>query len=156
MVVVAQWSECRQIRSDLGSIPSGYRSIFSLSLFLHSYHTRSLSLLEKAAKWQVDFFQHQDEQVNNKCVFQIESHDMPLTQVKEFIRRAKAWRNKKWPKNERCYGRPKSYFLSVLVLRAYENAVAALGRYASTRAMADRWSTYMIKSEIVSPSLLLS
>ena len=34
-VVVAQWSERRQLRSEaMGSIPSGYLCKFSLSLFL--------------------------------------------------------------------------------------------------------------------------
>ncbi len=42
-------------------------------------------------------------------------------QVKEFIKRAKAWRNKKWSHSH--VGKPKSYFLSLLVLKAYENAI---------------------------------
>nr|AGZ60267.1 2',5'-oligoadenylate synthetase [Tedania ignis] len=54
-----------------------------------------------ASKWQVDFFKDQPNQ------------------VKEFIRRAKAWRNKKWAGQA---GKPKSYLLSVIVLRAYERA----------------------------------
>lgn len=45
-----------------------------------------------------------------------------MAQVKEFIRRAKAWRNKVWPKGVGGTGRPKSYLISVLVLRAYEKA----------------------------------
>ena len=48
-------------------------------------------------------------------------------QVKEFIRRAKAWRNKKWPKGSSGSGRPKSYLMSVLVLRAYEDASRSVG-----------------------------
>ena len=41
-------------------------------------------------------------------------------QAKEFIKRAKAWRNKKWEGGHE--GRPKSYLLSVIVLRAHETA----------------------------------
>lgn len=57
-----------------------------------------------ASKWQVEFFQEQP------------------SQVKEFIKRAKAWRNQKWPKSRPGAGKPKSYLVSLLVLRAYENA----------------------------------
>ena len=39
-------------------------------------------------------------------------------QVKESIRRAKAWRNENWEDGE-C-GKPKSYLLSLLVAKAYE------------------------------------
>ena len=45
-----------------------------------------------------------------------------MVQVKEFISRAKAWRNKVWPKSTGGSGRPKSYLISLLVLRAYETA----------------------------------
>ena len=43
-----------------------------------------------------------------------------VVQVKEYIRRAKAWRNRMWPKNEEGEGRPKSYLMSLLVVEAYE------------------------------------
>ncbi len=41
-------------------------------------------------------------------------------QAKEFIKRAKAWRNEKWSLSKA--GKPKSYLISLLVLKAYENA----------------------------------
>ncbi len=41
-------------------------------------------------------------------------------QAKEFIKRAKAWRNEKWLHSH--VGKPKSYLISLLVLKAYENA----------------------------------
>ena len=41
-------------------------------------------------------------------------------QVKEYIRSAKQWRNDKWPESESGSGRPSSYFLSLLVVAAYE------------------------------------
>ena len=44
-----------------------------------------------------------------------------LIKVKEYIVRAKAWRNRLWPKSEGGRGRPSSYLISLLVLRAYEN-----------------------------------
>lgn len=40
--------------------------------------------------------------------------------VKEYIRRAKAWRNREWGKSK--YGKPKSYLLSLLIVRAYKNS----------------------------------
>ncbi len=49
------------------------------------------------------------------------------TQVKELIKRAKAWRNGEWPKEAGGSGRPKSYMLSVMVLSAYEKASLKVG-----------------------------
>ena len=40
--------------------------------------------------------------------------------MKEYIRRAKAWRNRVW--GARKEGKPKSYLLSLLVVRAYETS----------------------------------
>ena len=42
------------------------------------------------------------------------------TQLKEYIRKAKAWRNKMWPIETGGAGKPSSYLMSLLVLRAYE------------------------------------
>lgn len=56
-----------------------------------------------------------------------------LWQVKEFIKRAKAWRNSVWERVKE--GKPKSFFLSVLVLRAHELARKKLGD-TSTKRMA--------------------
>ncbi len=47
---------------------------------------------------------------------------MHINQAKELIRRAKAWRNKEWPEGTYLTGRPKSYLVSILVLKAYELA----------------------------------
>ena len=55
-------------------------------------------------------------------------------QVKEFIRRAKAWRNDVWEKVKD--GKPKSYLMSVLVLRAYEIAYRKLQGDTSTSRIA--------------------
>ena len=43
-----------------------------------------------------------------------------FVQVKEYIRRAKAWRNRMWPQDEGGEGKPSSYLMSLLVLKAYE------------------------------------
>ena len=40
-------------------------------------------------------------------------------QVLEYIRRAKAWRNNTWNDDES--GRPSSYLVELLVIKAYEN-----------------------------------
>ena len=40
--------------------------------------------------------------------------------MKEYIRRAKAWRNREWMRSNE--GRPKSYLISLLVVKACENA----------------------------------
>ena len=60
-------------------------------------------------------------------------------QVKEYIIRAKAWRNRLWPKSQRGSGRPSSYLISLLVLKAYENQQARHSRYQpSSRDVAQR------------------
>ena len=41
-------------------------------------------------------------------------------QVKEYIKRAKAWRNKKWPEYQSKGGRPKSFLLGLLVIAAWD------------------------------------
>ena len=40
--------------------------------------------------------------------------------MKEYIRRAKAWRNREWMGSTK--GRPSSYLISLLVVKAYEIA----------------------------------
>ena len=44
--------------------------------------------------------------------------DVCFQAVKEYIRRAKAWRNREWGSNTE--GKPKSYLISLLVVRACE------------------------------------
>ncbi|KAL5477772.1 hypothetical protein EMCRGX_G024614 [Ephydatia muelleri] len=66
---------------------------------------RRFSFSVGASQWQVEFYSHRPNE------------------VKEYARRAKVWRNKKWPKETGGNGKPKSYFLSILVLKAYERAV---------------------------------
>jgi len=43
-------------------------------------------------------------------------------QVIEYIRQVKAWRNRKWDDQGLKNGRPKSYLLELLVIKAYENS----------------------------------
>ena len=43
-----------------------------------------------------------------------------IQDIKEYIRRAKAWMNREWGRSKT--GKPKSYLMSLLVVRAYENA----------------------------------
>ena len=45
-----------------------------------------------------------------------------MKQVKEYIKRFKAWRNRHWPKGKDAIGRPKSYLLSLLVIKAYNDS----------------------------------
>ena len=40
-------------------------------------------------------------------------------QVLEYIKKAKAWRNNSWGNDES--GRPSSYLMEILVIKAYEN-----------------------------------
>ena len=65
-----------------------------------------------------------------------------IVQVKEFIRRAKAWRNcQEWGDR----GKPKSYLLSVLVLKAYQISRTNLPRSdPSTREIATQLVTESI------------
>ncbi len=60
--------------------------------------------------------------------------DRVLLQVKEFIKRAKAWRNTTWERLSE--GKPKSYLLSCIVLRGYEKALPKVGPGANTRSIA--------------------
>jgi len=60
--------------------------------------------------------------IQPKFVLQFMNMNLLMAQVKEFIRRAKAWRNRVWSKGAGGTGRPKSYLISLLVLRAYEKA----------------------------------
>ncbi len=48
----------------------------------------------------------------------------------EFIRRAKAWREQKWPRCTGGVGRPSSYLLSLLVIKAYETAQKRVGVFS--------------------------
>ena len=91
-----------------------------------------------ASKWQVEFFKEQPNQVRSTF-----THPLKMSicmsmhvhmQVKEFIKRAKAWRNLMW-KGEYS-GKPKSYLISVLVLRAYETAYKITLGDTSTRRIA--------------------
>ena len=45
-----------------------------------------------------------------------------MKQVKEYIKRFKAWRNHVWPKGKDAVGRPKSYLLSLLMIKAYNES----------------------------------
>ena len=58
---------------------------------------------------------------------------------REFIRRAKAWRDLKWPRNTSGMGRPKTYLLSVLVLYAYDSAQKRLGVFSSLSPETMAW-----------------
>ena len=57
-----------------------------------------------AAKWQKQFFLAQPPQ------------------VREYIKKAKAWRNIKWPEKQDGIGRPKSFLISLLVVEAYKRS----------------------------------
>lgn len=58
-----------------------------------------------------------------------------LQEVKEYIRRAKIWRNGEWKKDE--IGRPSSYLMSLLVVRAFE--IASSNRKVDGRRYACYW-----------------
>ena len=55
-------------------------------------------------------------------------------QVKELIKRAKAWRNKLWSETK-LPNKPKSYLISLLVLNAYEKATERVST-SNTRRVA--------------------
>nr|CAC82934.1 putative (2-5)A-2 synthetase [Suberites domuncula] len=78
-----------------------------------------------ASKWQVAFMKSRP------------------SKVKELITRAKAWRNRLWPKSEGGRGRPSSFLISLLVLRAYENQENQRSGYASND---ERRTTERLKS----------
>eukprot|EP00731_Ephydatia_muelleri_P000640 Em0001g640a len=80
-----------------------WRSLSEFYVFLSSIPTQErMNFSVCTAKWQAQFFKHfvDDE-------------------AKELIKRAKAWRNKTWKEHILSGGRPKSYFLSLLVFYAY-------------------------------------
>jgi hypothetical protein len=74
-----------------------------------------------ASKWQVKFF------------------DGVENEAKEYIRRAKAWRNRVWSIDK--IGRPSSYLISLLVVKAYETA----GQFAGPEGV-KRMLVYLVKS----------
>lgn len=86
LLVSPYWANQHELYRFLQSVPQQRRQMFSVC----------------AAKWQVDFFKQQPNE------------------VKKYIRRAKAWRNQMWPKGRPGEGKPTSYLLSLLVLKAYE------------------------------------
>lgn len=77
-----------------------------------------------ASRWQVDFVRHQPNQ------------------AKEFVMRAKAWRNSEWRKEKSLTGRPKSYLMTILVVRAYEKAAIKVGT-GNTRKIAEQTTAEM-------------
>ena len=95
-----------------------------------------------ASKWQVEFFKEQPSQVRSTSTHPIKmSVCMSMhvhMQVKEFIKRAKAWRNLMWEieYSGEYSGKPKSYLISVLVLRAYEIAYKITLGDTSTKRIA--------------------
>lgn len=56
-------------------------------------------------------------------------HKLGIYQVKNFIRQAKKWRDDKWPEDEGGEGRPSSYLISLLVIKAFN--IAQSTRYNS-------------------------
>ena len=56
-------------------------------------------------------------------------------QVKELIKRAKAWRNQLWSERK-LPNKPKSYLISLLVLNAYEKATKRVST-SNTREIAE-------------------
>lgn len=67
-----------------------------------------------ASKWQVEFFKRREKQ-----------------DLKEYVRRAKAWRNREWEGDDT--GKPSSYLMSLLVVKAYQSGVQ--GAAGITRAL---------------------
>lgn len=86
-----------------------------------------LSFSASASKWHVHFFSSKIlKWVGIRWLLPIYlfcSYHVKYSQVKEYIRCAKAWRNKKWPTSQGDSGRPKSFFISLLVLRAHEGTL---------------------------------
>ncbi|XP_064392105.1 2'-5'-oligoadenylate synthase 1-like [Halichondria panicea] len=105
-------------------------SVSQLSLFLDKIPVQKrYSFSIGASKWQVQFMQKQDNE------------------VKVLIQRAKAWRNKQWPNVYPGQKKPKSYFLSLLVLKAYQRAKEKFGNLIF-RDMAERTS-YELKDLVL-------
>lgn len=82
-----------------------WESPLALYRFLHGITEPNREMFTVcASKWQVQFFK---ENVDNLA--------------KEYIRRAKSWRNSVWRSSQ--IGKPSSYLISLLVVEAYERAV---------------------------------
>ena len=56
------------------------------------------------------------------CVANTLCHKLAIYQVKNFIRQAKKWRDDEWPEDEGGEGRPSSYLISLLVIKAFNIA----------------------------------
>lgn len=98
-----------------------------------------------AAKWQVKFMKKQDEQVKVSGLSNLIIHvhtTHTCVQVKVLIQRAKAWRNRQWPRAYPGQKKPKSYFLSLLVVKAYEQVKKKYGELYF-RDMAEKYVSYI-------------
>lgn len=91
---------------EVDLLPSPYwRSADTFQRFLARYNPDDRRKLQSSeAKWEKLFFQQQPNE------------------VKEYIKRAKAWRNKKWPSSQTVDGRPKSFLLGLLVVEAFRKS----------------------------------
>lgn len=49
----------------------------------------------------------------------------------EFVRRALAWRDQRWSRSTGGQGRPSTYLLTLLVLKAHEDARKRLGVFST-------------------------
>ncbi|XP_065890980.1 2'-5'-oligoadenylate synthase 2-like [Dysidea avara] len=70
-----------------------------------------------ASRWQVQFVKGYPDQ------------------VMEYIRQVKAWRNRMWDDRGLTDGRPKSYLLELLVIKAYENSIQSSTQMSSFTAI---------------------
>lgn len=96
--------------------------------FLHTTKPQNRDkFLCSAAKWQVIFFKQQPSLTKD---FR-----------REFIKRARAWRDQKWPLCTGGKGRPSSYLLSLLVIRCYEDCHKRLGAFSSLSPDTLAWQT---------------
>ena len=56
--------------------------------------------------------------------------------MKELIRRAKAWRNVTWKHEDGKSEKPKSYLISLLVIKAYSEVASNKGAAQNFKALA--------------------
>ena len=97
---------------------------YKVTIYLYNMNVQC-SFTVCASKWQVEFFKPKPNEVyKHSILYNDTSLQFIHIQIKEFSKRAKKWRNDKWPKDSYSggEGRPSSYLMSLLVVLAYHEA----------------------------------
>lgn len=115
--------------------------IDSLIICMCCFYMSCVRFSASASKWQTDFISHQPQRVyiSDKVLNLVSAFKLNWTdsQVKELIRRMKAWRNVAWHGSKEA--RPKSFLISLLVITAYNRVGVEYRRGGNFKTLASKW-----------------